>query len=71
LTTDEPLQIGFVIQQANITVNEAGTEPPRRPPSASRPSAPESEPIVVTVERPFLRALRDRETGRGAVSSTA
>ncbi len=66
MTTDEPLRIGFVIHQANITVDEAGTEAAAATAAGMETTAapgPEPEPISVTVDRPFLYALRDRETG--------
>ena len=78
MTTDEPLQIGFVIHQANITVDEAGTEAAAATAvgiETTAAPAQEPEPIVVTVDRPFLYALRDRETGAelflGRVTSPA
>jgi serpin B len=66
MTTDEPLEIGFVIHQANITVDEAGTEAAAATAVGMRTSAAPidpPEPVLVTVDRPFLYALRDRETG--------
>ena len=78
MTTDEPLQIGFVIHQANITVDEAGTEAAAATAEGIETTAApaqEPEPIVVTVDRPFLYALRERETGAelflGRVTSPA
>jgi serpin B len=76
MTTDEPLQIGFVIHQANITVDEAGTEAAAATAvGIQATSAPIGEPVIVTVDRPFLYALRDRETGAvlflGRVTSPA
>jgi serpin B len=66
MTTDEALQIGFVVHQANITVDEAGTEAAAATAvgiEATAAPVEEPEPILVTVDRPFLYALRDRETG--------
>ena len=78
MTLDEPLQIGFVVHQANITVDEAGTEAAAATAVGMETTAapdPEPEPILVTVDRPFLYALRDRETGAllflGRVTSPA
>ena len=76
MTTDEPLQIGFVIHQANITVDEAGTEAAAATAvGIQATSAPIEEPLLMTVDRPFLYALRDRETGAvlflGRVTSPA
>jgi serpin B len=66
MTTDEALQIGFVVHQANITVDEAGTEAAAATAvgiEATAAPVEEPEPMLVTVDRPFLYALRDRETG--------
>jgi serpin B len=66
MTTDEPLQIAFVIHQANITVDEAGTEAAAATAVGMETTgapAPGPEPILLTVDRPFIYALRDRETG--------
>jgi serpin B len=65
MTADEALLIAFVIHQANITVDEAGTEAAAATAvGMDVTSAPiEPEPVLVTVDRPFLYALRDRETG--------
>jgi serpin B len=78
MTTDEALQIGFVIHQANITVDEAGTEAAAATAvgiEATSAPAEEPEPILLTVDRPFVYALRDRETGAvlflGRVTSPA
>lgn len=78
MTADEPLRIGFVIHQANITVDEAGTEAAAATAVGMEATAapePKPEPISVTVDRPFLYALRDRETGAvlflGRVTSPA
>jgi serpin B len=78
MTTDEQLLIGFVIHQANITVDEAGTEAAAATAVGIETTAapePEPEPILMTVDRPFLYALRDRETGAvlflGRVTSPA
>jgi serpin B len=78
MTTDEPLQIGFVVHQANITVDEAGTEAAAATAvgvETTAAPADEPEPVLMTVNRPFLYALRDRETGAvlflGRVTSPA
>jgi serpin B len=66
MTTDEPLEIGFVVHQANITVDEAGTEAAAATAvgiQVTSAPVPEEEPVLLTVDRPFLYALRDRETG--------
>jgi serpin B len=77
MTTDEQLLIGFVIHQANITVDEAGTEAAAATAVGIEATAApvEEEPILMTVDRPFLYALRDGETGavlfRGRVTNPA
>jgi serpin B len=76
MTTDEPLHISFVVHQANITVDEAGTEAAAATAvGVATTAAPAEEPIPVTVDRPFAYALRDRETGAilflGRVTSPA
>ncbi|MEO6158172.1 MAG: serpin family protein, partial [Ilumatobacteraceae bacterium] len=65
MTTSAALSIADVIHQANITVDENGTEAAAATAViavATAAPAP-SEPIVLTVDRPFLFALRDRPTG--------
>jgi serpin B len=78
MTTDEQLLIAFVIHQANITVDEAGTEAAAATAvgiDTTAAPAEEPEPILLTVDRPFLYALRDRQTGAvlflGRVTSPA
>lgn len=60
MTTDDRLFIAAVVHQANIDVDEAGTE-------ASAATAVMMEvvslPRQVRIDRPFLFALRDRATG--------
>ena len=66
ITTDIPLFIGDVVHQANITVDEAGTEAAAATavvgPAGAAPG-PEPEPEVMDVDRPFFFAIRDSETG--------
>jgi serpin B len=64
MTTDEPLHISAVVHQANITVDEQGTEAAAATAVGVAGSglAPE-EPIEFTIDRPFVFALRDRQTG--------
>jgi serpin B len=76
MTTDEALYISFVVHQANITVDEAGTEAAAATAvGIATTAAPAEGPIPVTVDRPFVYALRDRETGAilflGRVTSPA
>jgi serpin B len=63
ITTQEPLKITAVIHQANIDVDEKGTEAAAATAVVmGRTSAP-AETVTLTVDRPFLFALRDIETG--------
>jgi serine protease inhibitor len=65
ITTDEPLHIGAVIHQANITVGEEGTEAAAATAviGEAGSAAPVEEPIELRFDRPFVFALRDRTTG--------
>lgn len=64
MSADGNLKVGNVLHQANITVDEAGTEAAAATaviaPGGAGPS--ETEPIDVTFDRPFLFAVRDRGT---------
>lgn len=65
-TAQPPLHIGNVIHQANITVDEEGTEAAAATAvimvGESAPQEPLT-PVVFTVDRPFTFWLRDRATG--------
>jgi serpin B len=64
MTASEKLVIGSVIHQANITVDEEGTEAAAATAVVMRATsapAPE-EPVVLTVDRPFTYWLRDTAT---------
>lgn len=65
MTSEEKLVVGAVIHQANITVDEAGTEAAAATAVVMRAtSAPmPSEPVVLTLDRPFVFAIRDNPTG--------
>lgn len=67
ITTDEPLSIGGVIHQANITVDEAGTEAAAATaivgPTGAAPGQDVPEPIEMDVDHPFFFAIRDTVTG--------
>ncbi|HEX5590740.1 MAG TPA: serpin family protein [Candidatus Limnocylindrales bacterium] len=64
MTTEEKLHIGFVIHQANITVDEAGTEAAAATVVGMDTSGggPTLE-IDLTLDHPFLFVLRDVPTG--------
>ena len=59
----EPLQISAVIHQANIDVDEKGTEAAAATAVVIRATGMSAEPVTLTVDHPFLFALRDVETG--------
>ncbi len=65
ITTEERLYIGLVIHQANITVDEAGTEAAAATivgmDTAGGDTPP--TPLELRVDRPFLFVLRDIPTG--------
>ena len=63
ITTAEQLAISNVIHQANIDVDEKGTEAAAATVVMMEESAMPSEPLSVRVDRPFLFALRDVPTG--------
>ena len=70
ITTDIPLFVGEVVHQANITVDEAGTEAAAATavvgPAGAAPG-PEPEPEVMDVDRPFFFAIRDSSDRRDPV----
>ncbi|HQZ35677.1 MAG TPA: serpin family protein [Ilumatobacteraceae bacterium] len=63
MTADEKLLIGDVIHQANITVDEEGTEAAAATAVSMVATAmPEEEvPVVLTIDRPFTFWLRDTD----------
>ena len=63
ITQAERLQISDVIHQANIDVDEKGTEAAAATAVVMRATAMPAEPVTLTVDRPFLFALRDVPTG--------
>ncbi len=62
ITTQETLDISAVVHQANIDVDEAGTEAAAAT-AVIMAAGMAAEPVSLTVDRPFLFALRDVETG--------
>ncbi len=63
ITTAEPLQISDVIHQANIDVDEKGTEAAAATAVVIRATGMPAEPVTLRVDRPFLFAVRDVPTG--------
>lgn len=65
ITTDEPIFIGDVIHQANITVTEEGTEAAAATAVVMEAGAApnQDEPVVVDVDQPFFFAIRSEDTG--------
>jgi serpin B len=64
MTTEEQLAIAAVVHQANITVDEKGTEAAAATAiGMAATAAPADEPLALRLDRPFLFALRDRPTG--------
>jgi serpin B len=63
ITTQEALQIAAVVHQANIDVDEAGTEAAAATAVIMRALGMPADPVTLTVDRPFVFALRDLETG--------
>ena len=57
------LAIGDVIHQATVRVDEAGTEAAAATAVIILGSAAPANPVTLTVDRPFILALRDRPTG--------
>jgi len=65
ISTAVPLEISAVVHQANITVDEAGTEAAAATAVVMQPTAapaPEEEPVEMLVDQPFVFVLRDRTT---------
>ena len=63
ITTAEQLLISNVIHQANIDVDEKGTEAAAATAVVMRATAMPAEPVAFRADRPFLFALRDVPTG--------
>ena len=63
MTAQEKLYIAAVVHQANISVDEKGTEASAATAVVMAGSAMPAEPIKLTVDRPFLFAVRDSTSG--------
>lgn len=63
MTTQEALYISDVIHEACIAVDEEGTEAAAATAVVMRLTSAPLEQVELTIDRPFLFALRDRDTG--------
>jgi serpin B len=64
ITTQEPLYISKVVHQANIAVDEKGTEASAATAVVMLAAATTTaQPVTLHVDRPFLFAVRDTKTG--------
>jgi len=63
ITTQEQLFISAVIHQANMTVDEAGTEAAAATVVGMDTTSAPIDQVELRVDRPFLVVLRDRTTG--------
>lgn len=63
MTSAEQLFVGEVIHEAYISVDEEGTEAAAATAVVMRATSAPLETVELTIDRPFLFALRDLETG--------
>ena len=63
MTGSRDLWISEVVHKAFVSVDEEGTEAAAATAVATNDSGPVKEPIVVTVDRPFIFLIRDAGTG--------
>lgn len=63
MTSDEELFISFIVHQANITVDEKGTEAAAATAVGMGRSSAPVETVTLQIDRPFLFAIRDVPTG--------
>jgi serine protease inhibitor len=64
ITTEEALQLARVVHEVKLRVDEKGTEAAAATaPVARATAAPAEPPIAVTLDRPFILAVRDKATG--------
>jgi serpin B len=63
MTGSRELFLSAVLHQAFVSVDEAGTEAAAATAVVAKLTAAPTEPVVVTVDRPFLFLIRDLETG--------
>ncbi len=63
MTGNHELMIGEVVHKAFVSVDEAGTEAAAATAVMMELTAAPAEPVEVTVDRPFIFAIRDIQTG--------
>jgi len=63
ITTQEQLYISKVVHQANISVDEKGTEASAATAVQMEVAAMPSKQVTLHVDRPFIFAVRDTKTG--------
>jgi serpin B len=63
ITTQEQLYISKVVHQANISVDEKGTEASAATAVQMSPAALPARQVTLHVDRPFIFAVRDTNTG--------
>lgn len=63
MTLEQQLYIGLIIHQANITVDEKGTEAAAATAVVIRATSAPSDQVSLVIDRPFLYAVRDVPTG--------
>ena len=63
MTGSRELRISAIVHKAFVSVDEDGTEAAAATGVAVPMSGPTKEPIPVTVNRPFIFLIRDRDTG--------
>ena len=63
MTAEEALYISAVVHQANIDVDEKGTEAAAATAVVMRATSAPNDRVELRVDRPFLFALRDVPTG--------
>ena len=63
MTGSRGLRISAVLHKAFVSVDEEGTEAAAATAAVVKESGPTKEPIPVTVNRPFIFLIRDRDTG--------
>jgi serpin B len=63
MTGNRDIYISDVIHKAFVAVDEAGTEAAAATAVIMRATAMPAEPVVMTIDRPFIFLIRDIQTG--------